>query len=383
MKTKNRIGIHSFIVLGFVFILLNGCEKENVNNKTITVPVLSTSPVSHITLISANCGGNITSDGGSSVIERGVCWSKSPNPTTANNKTTEGTGTGIFTSTLTSLTAINTYYVRAYATNYVGTAYGNELIFTVAALPTVTTSSFYNVRGSSVDAGLSVTSDGGSTITSMGLCWSTSPGPTLSDQYTSNSLYTMTGLSVNTVYYYRAFATNMAGTAYGNQISFNSGYVMGSTYGGGLVFYNDGNAHGLACAATDQITKFAKWGCEGTKIGGTSTSINTGASNTNAIAAGCTTAGIAADVCHALILNQYDDWYLPSLDELNLMYLNLHTQGLGGFPEFSTDYNPDYWSSCEYDKDYAWGYDFLSGTPAKDYKESSLFFFNVRAVRSF
>lgn len=158
---------------------------------------------------------------------------------------------------------------------------------------------------------------------------------------------------------------------------------MGSTYGGGLVFYNDGNAHGLVCAASDQSTKTAKWGCQGSTIGGTSAAINSGATNTNAIVTGCTKAGIAAKICDDLVLNSYSDWYLPSIDELKLMYVNLHQQGMGNFPGFSTDYNPDYWSSTEKDKDYAWAFDFLTGSQASDYKEASAFFFNVRAVRSF
>ncbi len=381
MIKNNRIGILIFTILGFVLVLSGGCEKGNDGNKT-TIPDLSTSSVSNITLVSANCGGNITSDGGSSVTDRGVCWNTSANPTTANSKTTDGTGTGSFTSAMTGLKVGDTYYVRAYASNNAGTAYGNELVFTVAVPPTVTTSTFSNVEGSSVKAGGSFTSDGGSTVTAMGLCWSTSPNPTLANSFSTSFSAVMTGLSINTVYYYRAYATNSAGTGYGNQISFNSGYLIGSTYGGGLVFYNDGNAHGFVCAPSDQITKTAKWGCQGSFIGATSAAINAGAANTNAIVAACP-AGIAAKACNDLVLNSYSDWYLPSIDQLNLMYVNLHQKGLGGFPAFSTDYNPDYWSSSEYDKDYAWGFDFITGNPAKDYKEISSFFFNVRAVRNF
>jgi hypothetical protein len=379
MKNIRSISIYPFILMGMFLIFTNSCKKDNNSQ----VPELTTNIVSIVSPSTVSCGGNITNDGGATVTDRGVCWSTNQSPTIADSKTEDGTGTGSFTSSITGLTANITYYVRAYATNKAGTAYGNELIFTVADLPTVTTSNFFNVKGSSAEAGGIVANDGGSFVTNMGLCWSTNPNPTIANSFTTQFNLPMTGLLTNTVYYYRAYATNAAGTAYGNQISFNSGYLMGSTYGGGLVFYNDGNAHGLVCADSDQIIKFAKWGCEGTTIGGTSNSINSGASNTNAIVANCPGASIAARVCNDLILNTYDDWYLPSIDELNLMYLNLHTQGMGGFPGFSTDYNPDYWSSSEYDKDYAWGYDFLGGNPAKDYKESSGFFFNVRAVRSF
>ncbi len=90
---------------------------------------LTTLPIGSIANTSANSGGNISSTGSSPVTQRGIVWSTSPNPTIANNKTIDGTGTGSYTSNLTGLTPNTTYYVRAYATNGSGTAYGNELIF--------------------------------------------------------------------------------------------------------------------------------------------------------------------------------------------------------------------------------------------------------------
>lgn len=93
-------------------------------------PVVSTSPVTNITETTAVSGGAITSDGGEAVTARGVCWSTSTGPTTAGDKTTDGTGTGTFTSSVTGLTNGVTYYLRAYATNSIGTAYGLERVFT-------------------------------------------------------------------------------------------------------------------------------------------------------------------------------------------------------------------------------------------------------------
>ena len=183
----------------------------------------------------------------------------------------------------------------------------------------------------------------------------------------------MTGLSPNTVYYVRAYANNVAGTGYGNQISFNSGYIMGSTYAGGLVFYNDGNAHGLICASSDQSIA-ASWGCYGTNIGTTSLAVGTGAPNTSAIVALCATPGIAARICYDLVLNSYSDWYLPSKGELNLIYLNLHTQNLGSF---ASDY---YWSSSEDNVGLAWRQHFAYGSQHNDGKDYPVY---VRAIRSF
>jgi hypothetical protein len=96
------------------------------------IPSLTTSVVSAITNISASCGGNISSDHNAPVTGRGVCWSTSPNPTINDSKTSNGTGEGAFTSAITGLLGGITYYVRAYATNSVGTAYGDDVSFTTA-----------------------------------------------------------------------------------------------------------------------------------------------------------------------------------------------------------------------------------------------------------
>jgi uncharacterized protein (TIGR02145 family) len=103
-------------------------------NNSGQLATISTLSISNISSNSANSGGNITNNGGTSVTQRGVVWSTSPNPTTANNLTSDGNGIGNFTSALIGLNANTTYYVRAYATNSAGTAYGNELSFTTTSL---------------------------------------------------------------------------------------------------------------------------------------------------------------------------------------------------------------------------------------------------------
>jgi hypothetical protein len=99
----------------------------------ILAPTVATDSLTNITLTSAVTGGNITSDGGSEVTARGVCWNTTGNPTTADFKTEDGTGTGVFTSTLTGLSAGTTYYVRAYSVNMIGTSYGDEISFTTTS----------------------------------------------------------------------------------------------------------------------------------------------------------------------------------------------------------------------------------------------------------
>ena len=112
----------------------------------------------------APAGGNVTSDGGASVTERGVCWSLTANPTISDSHTHDGSGTGGYTSSLTGLTPGEIYHVRAYATNSSGTGYGNDISFTTTEqidLPTVTTSAAGSITSTSALAGGNVTSDGG------------------------------------------------------------------------------------------------------------------------------------------------------------------------------------------------------------------------------
>ena len=97
------------------------------------VPVVITTAVTDITESSAISGGNVTNGGSSAVTARGVCWSTQPNPTLANDFTIDGNGTGVFVSNLVGLTSNNQYYVRAYATNSLGTAFGNQIDFTTLA----------------------------------------------------------------------------------------------------------------------------------------------------------------------------------------------------------------------------------------------------------
>jgi len=137
------------------------------------------------------------------------------------------------------------------------------------------------------------------------------------------------------------------------------------------VFYLDSlGQYGLVCAPSDQ--GIFEWGCQGTNIGGTSSAFGTGQNNTNLILAGCSTRPIAASVCDDLVLNGYSDWYLPSLEELQLMYSNLKVQGIGGF-------SFQYWSSSSYNPYRAYYLHFSDGFVDPGYKNSSL---RVRAVRA-
>lgn len=123
------------VILGLLMVLMLalvvGCGDDNVTDpESATAPAVTTAAVTAIRQTTAQCGGNVTSDGGAAVTARGVCWSTSPTPTVADHKTTDGTGTGSFTGAITGLTAGTDFYVRAYATNSAGTGYGNAQPFT-------------------------------------------------------------------------------------------------------------------------------------------------------------------------------------------------------------------------------------------------------------
>lgn len=203
----------------------------------LAVPVLTTAEVGSITYTTAISGGTITSGGGSDVTVKGICWSATANPTVSDPKTTEGSGTGAFTSNISGLQAGTTYHVRAYATNSVGTGYGDDLSFTTVSvgIPTVTTVAISSITYTTAVSGGDITDAGGGAITAKGVCWSTSATPTIAGSHTSNGTgpdnfaSNLTSLTQNTTYHVRAYATNSAGTAYGNELTFTTAVVAMAT----------------------------------------------------------------------------------------------------------------------------------------------------------
>jgi hypothetical protein len=358
-------------------------QSFTTTDTNVFLPTITTTAVSAITPSSAIIGATITSDGGATLSAWGVCWSTSANPTLANSFLQNNVSTTIFGSTLSGLTQNTTYYVRAYATNSAGTAYGNEQSFTTLAivLPIVTTTAITSVTSTSANSGGTLTYDGGATVSAWGVCWSTSTNPTLANSFSQNTVSSgsfssaLSGLTLNTTYYVRAFATNSAGTAYGNEQIFtttNNLFAIGQSYQGGIVAYIDSSGiHGLIAAPSDLGS--AQWGCYGTLISGADgTAIGTGNQNTIDIMTGCNESGIAARLCGDLILGGYSDWYLPSKYELNQLYIN--KVAIGGFALSF------YWSSTEVSNDDAWGQYFYYGNYGYYVKYGSG---NVRAVRAF
>ena len=359
-----------------------------------TMPTLSsTSVISNITQTTATSGGTISDDGGSAITMRGVCWSTSTNPTISNSKTTDGTGTGSFTSNLTGLTAGVTYYVRAYAMNLYGTAYGNAVQFSTIDFPSLTSVAANSITTNSAGCGGNVTSDGGSAITDRGVCWSTSSNPTILNYTTNDGNGTgsftsyLTGLTSGTIYYARAYATNSAGTAYGNQITFTTNVKIGDAFQGGKVFYilqasdagYDANVqHGLICALADQTTTTGiRWN-NGTNVttNATATAIGSGSANTTAIIGFQGTGNThAAGLTRGNNGGGYTDWFLPSLNELNQLYINR-------LAAITSYYTSPYWTSTEVSSTNARSIDFSNGsTVTAGLTKTSLY--RVRAIRKF
>jgi hypothetical protein len=199
---------------------------------------------------------------------------------------------------------------------------------------------------------------------------------------------TVSGLSSLTTYYAKSFILNKAGTSYGNVVSFTTTAppppAPGDDYGGGKVFYvfqpGDpgyvaGEYHGLIAATVDCDQGYATWGCRGWPTG-VSQLLGSGYANTITIL-NCNENLIAAKRARAFTGGGYTDWYVPSKDELNLLYLNKHLVGAGGFVH---QYGQNYWSSSESDANYGRYQDFSNGSQQWQDKNTQM---HVRAIRTF
>ena len=272
---------------------------------------------------------------------------------------------------------------------YDGTAWVNMIGGTALTQPPMvaSTTAASSITKTSVTSGGNITNDFGNTCSARGVCWNTLPNPTIANSKTTESGTTgsftssITGLNVGTFYYIRAYATNASGTSYGNQVTVRTtDYAIGESALGGKIAYvlqpgdpgYDANVtHGLVATNAD-ISASAFWGCYGLGIGGADrTAIGSGNQNTIDIISGCPTAGIAARLCADLVENGYSDWFLPSIEELNKLYLNQAL--IGGFS------NGNYWSSSEYTPTFAFYFNFSGGYATYDVKYGKI----VRAVRSF
>jgi len=222
-----------------------------------------------------------------------------------------------------------------------------------------------SVTTNSCISGGEIITHGSIAVVGRGVCWNTSKNPTASlNTKTTNKANTgsfssiVFGLQSDKTYYLRAYVITPSDTLYGQEFTFrtpaqDANLILGQYHAGGIIFYLDNlKQHGLVCAPNDVGT--AKWGCELAWINGTKPELGRGAQNTKAIVAGCSEDKFIAKVCDSVVLNFYDDWYMPSKDELQLIYDNVHRQGKGNFGTV-------YHSSTEYDNSSAWAMQFQGG----------------------
>lgn len=275
------------------------------------VAITLTNPT-NITATSASCSANITDDGGATITERGICWGTAQYPTVSGSHAASGNGTGSYSVSMSGLTPSTTYYVRAYATNSAGTCYSSQQSFTTGnGLPSVTTTT-PNLNGTTVTSGGNVTSDGGFTVTSRGICYGALPNPDLTSTYNhttngsgmgyySSSFYLPNGSGT---YYIRAYASNANGTVYGEQVTVIQPYdeLPSFTY----------NGHTYKVAPEPDATM--NW------------------TNANAY-------------CENLTFAGYSDWHMPTKDQMLAMCaVSDNINDLFGWYYSATPYNEQaYW----------------------------------------
>ena len=206
------------------------------------LPTVTTNTITNITQTTATGGGNVTTAGSSTVTARGVCWSTSHNPTVSGNHTTNGTGTGSFTSNITGLTANTTYYVRAYAMNSAGTAYGGEVSFTTSSTSTYTISVSANPNnGGSVTGGGTYQQGQSCTVTATA-----NSGYTFVNWTENGSVVSTNASYTFTVTGNRTLVANFSEQAPSTcTISVSSNPTNGGTILGGGIYY-----YGVLCSLT-------------------------------------------------------------------------------------------------------------------------------------
>ena len=241
----------SLFLIALAMILVS-CKPE------IEKPTVVTKSVGDVTKTSAKVVGQVAADGGAEVTERGICWNTEGAPEVIHYraKDTEG-GLGIFTLNILDLVPNTQYYVRAYATNKKGVAYGDEAVFTTEDLgqpsqPVVITSEVTKITYNSAICGGNVTTDCGEIVViARGVCWSKKQNPTIVDNktidgegagcFTSN----LSGLSSNTTYYVRAYTTY-----YG---AYATNYPLNTVYGEEVIFTTEKET----CPITGKVNGFA------------------------------------------------------------------------------------------------------------------------------
>ncbi len=240
--TSSITGLSAFTTYYVRAYAINAADTVyggEVNFTTLPVATtVTTQAVTDITTSTATGNGNIIDLGVPDPTQHGVCWNTTGNPDVFDNKTEEGaaTVTGAFTSSITGLSVYTTYYVRAYAINAADTVYGGEVNFTTLPVAiTVSTQEVTEISTSTATGNGNIIDLGIPNPTQHGVCWNTTGSPDVFDSKTEEGAAivtgaftsSITGLSVHTTYYVRAYAINAADTVYGDEVNFTTSYFPG------------------------------------------------------------------------------------------------------------------------------------------------------------
>ena len=367
-------------------ILIDLVDAKDVKDGSLPfpgkVPLASTQPVTDIHADGVTLNGLVNAnDISSAVIFEYGATTAYGNKVPASQNPVTSRSTSKVSAVLSDLRTDMTYHYRVTATNSYGTTVGMDLTFALkgdvpaaeTGIATNTTSASARLNGF-VNAHYlqtEVTFEYGPT-TDYGNRVSATEGPINRDTHEIVSA-DIRGLQTGKTYHYRIVATNELGTVYGQDATFKAEYVIGDNMNGGYIFYIDETGeHGLVCATSDQSTT-AVWG-DCTPAGATEKTVGSGSQNTNDIVKGCPAPETAAKLCYNLELNGYNDWFLPSVNELYLMYTNLFQKGLGNFQRTY------YWSSTQ-DKFGAWVVSFYYGSKSNHSRSEEAI--RTRAVRAF
>ncbi|MDD4150082.1 MAG: hypothetical protein PHE33_08635 [Bacteroidales bacterium] len=383
-------------------IVYSNQSSFTTNTSTSNI-VLLTDNAFDIGAYTANIESSFIDDGNRAVLEKGFVWATYNNPELENNegRSFEGLGADNFSSTLRSLLGGTVYYVRSFAQTVEGDIfYGNEISFTtiLPTAPDMVEGIVTEVSLHSAKISVSILGDGGLNITSKGVVYSQAQNPSLElnqgmtnegagiDAFVSN----LSGLLNGTTYYARSYAVNAIGVSYSDELSFVTLGIGDIGPGGGIIFYDDGVSGGMEVGLMDTEV-IMQWGCATSSTGASSMIFGSGLENTLAIVnfhnnldnyidnpTQCdhdNDGSVAALYCYDFFQNNCDDWFLPSINELSLIYNNLYLNGFGQFSDYF-----HYLSSSEVDAYRARAIDFAVGSEMQDAKKSE---FLVRPVRKF